>query len=202
MNHQENDNVNSKNRLEMILPIVGYGNLVLKKKAGEIDQSYPNLKELIDDMWETMYSASGVGLAAPQIGKSIRLFMIDASPFEDEEPELKDFKKVFINARIIEESGDEWLFNEGCLSFPDLREDVSRKPKIKIQYQDENFESHEEEYEGIAARIIQHEYDHIEGIVFVDRISPLKRRLIRNKLTNIIKGAVSPAYKMKFAQRK
>ncbi|MFN2395986.1 MAG: peptide deformylase [Bacteroidales bacterium] len=186
----------------MILPVVGYGNPVLKKKAGEIDQSYPNLKELIDDMWETMYNASGVGLAAPQIGKSIRLFMIDAGPFEDEDPDLKDFKKVFINARIIEENGEEWLFNEGCLSFPDLREDVLRKPKIKIQYQDENFENHEEEYEGIAARIIQHEYDHIEGIVFVDRISPLKRRLIRNKLTNIIKGAVNPAYKMKFAQRK
>ena len=186
----------------MILPIVGYGNPVLKKKAGEIDQSYPNLKELIDDMWETMYNASGVGLAAPQVGKSIRLFMIDASPFEDEEPDLKAFKKIFINAQILEETGEEWLFNEGCLSFPDLREDVMRKPKIRISYQDENFETREEEFEGIAARIIQHEYDHIDGVVFVDRISPLKRRLIKNKLTNIIKGTVNPAYKMKFAQRK
>ncbi len=186
----------------MILPIVGYGNPVLKKKAGEIDNSYPGLRDLIDNMWETMYNANGVGLAAPQIGKPVRLFMIDASPFEDEEEELKDFKKVFINAKMLEESGEEWFFNEGCLSFPDLREDVSRKPKIRIQYQDENFDTFEEEFEGIAARIIQHEYDHIEGIVFVDRITPLKRRLIRNKLTNIIKGAVNPAYKMKYARVK
>ncbi len=186
----------------MILPIVGYGNPVLKKKAGYIDKSYPNLSELIENMWETMYNANGVGLAAPQIGKPIRLFLVDASPFEDEEEELKDFKKVFINAQILEETGEEWLFNEGCLSFPDLREDVFRKPKIRIRYQDENFETCEEEYDGIAARIIQHEYDHIDGIVFVDRISPLKRRLIKNRLTNIIKGVVNPSYKMKFAQRK
>ena len=186
----------------MILPIVGYGNPVLKQKAEEIDENYPNLKELLDNMWETMYNASGVGLAAPQIGLPIRLFIIDASPFEDEKPELKDFKKVFINPVILEEAGEEWVFNEGCLSFPDLREDVSRKPVIKIKYQDENFDSHEKIFGGIAARIIQHEYDHIEGIVLVDRISPLKRRLIRNKLNNIIKGAVNPSYKMKFAQRK
>lgn len=185
----------------MILPIVGYGNPVLKKKAGEIDASYPGLQQFIDDMWETMYNANGVGLAAPQVGKSIRLFMIDASPFEEEEEELKDFKKVFINAQILEETGEEWFFNEGCLSFPDLREDVSRKPKIRIRYQDEKFNTYEEEYEGIAARIIQHEYDHIEGIVFVDRITPLKRRLIKNKLTNIIKGITRPSYKMKFAQK-
>ncbi len=186
----------------MILPIVGYGNPILKKKAGEIDSTYPGLQEFIDNMWETMYNASGVGLAAPQVGKSIRLFIIDASPFEDEEEELKDFKKVFINPEILEESGEEWIFNEGCLSFPDLREDVLRKPKIKIRYEDENFETHEEEYEGIAARIIQHEYDHVEGVVLVDRISPLKRRLIRKKLQGIIKGNVNPAYKMKFAERK
>ncbi len=185
----------------MILPIVGYGNPVLKKKAGEIDASFPGLTQFIEDMWETMYNANGVGLAAPQVGKSIRLFMIDASPFEEEEEELKDFKKVFINAQILEESGEEWFFNEGCLSFPDLREDVARKPKIRIRYQDEEFNTHEEEYEGIAARIIQHEYDHIEGIVFVDRITPLKRRLIKNKLTNIIKGVTRPSYKMKFAQK-
>ncbi|MFW5687541.1 MAG: peptide deformylase [Bacteroidota bacterium] len=186
----------------MILPIVGYGNSVLKQKAGEIDASYPGLKTLIEDMWETMYNANGVGLAAPQIGKPIRLFLIDASPFEEDEAHLKDFKKVFINAQMIEESGEEWYFNEGCLSFPDLREDVARKPKIRIRYQDENFNTFEEDFEGIAARIIQHEYDHIDGIVFVDRITPLKRRLIRNKLTNIVKGNVNPAYKMRFAQKK
>ncbi|TVQ12349.1 MAG: peptide deformylase [Bacteroidetes bacterium] len=186
----------------MILPIVGYGNPVLKKKAGEIDASYPGLEKLLEDMWETMYTASGVGLAAPQVGKPIRLFIVDASPFEDEEEELKDFKKVFINAQMLEETGEEWFFNEGCLSFPELREDVLRKPKIRIKYQDEKFNTFEEEYDGVAARIIQHEYDHIEGIVFVDRITPLKRRLIKSKLTNIIKGVTQPAYKMKFAQKK
>ncbi len=186
----------------MILPIVGYGNPVLKKIAGEIDASYPGLEKLLEDMWETMYNASGVGLAAPQVGKPIRIFIVDASPFEDEEEELKDFKKVFINAQILEETGEEWFFNEGCLSFPELREDVLRKPRIRIKYQDEKFNTYEEEYDGVAARIIQHEYDHIEGIVFVDRITPLKRRLIKSKLTNIIKGVTQPAYKMKFAQKK
>lgn len=186
----------------MILPVVGYGTPVLKKKATDIDKSYPQLGELIENMWETMYNANGVGLAAPQVGLAIRLFVIDASPFEDEEEHLRDFKKVFINAEILEESGEEWFFNEGCLSFPDLREDVNRKSNIRIRYQDENFEIHEEEYDGLAARIIQHEYDHIEGIVFVDRISPLKRQLLRNKLSNIVKGKVNPAYRMKFAQRK
>ncbi len=184
----------------MILPIVGYGDPVLKKKAGEIDSSYPGLKELIDNMWETMYNASGVGLAAPQIGKSIRLFVIDASPFEEEDNKLKDFKKVFINPVIIEERGQEWYFNEGCLSFPDLREDVARRPRIRIRYQDEEFKIFEQDYDGIAARIIQHEYDHIEGIVFVDRITPLKRRLIKNKLTSIVKGTVKASYKMRFAR--
>lgn len=187
---------------KMILPIVGYGSPVLKQKAGDIDASYPGLSELIDNMWETMYNAAGVGLAAPQIGKPIRLFVIDASPFEEEQKDLKDFKKVFINAQIIEEKGEEWFFNEGCLSFPDLREDVARKPIIRIRYEDENFQTHETVFGGLAARIIQHEYDHIEGIVFVDRISPLKRRLIKSKLNNIVKGAVNPTYKMKFAQRK
>ena len=184
----------------MILPIVGYGNPVLKKKAGEIDSSYPDLAELIENMWETMYNANGVGLAAPQVGKSIRLFLIDANPFEEEEESLADFKKVFINPRILEESGEEWYFNEGCLSFPDLREDVARKPHIRLRYQDENFETFEKDFDGIAARIIQHEYDHIEGIVFVDRITPLKRRLIKNKLTSIVKGTVKASYKMRFAR--
>jgi peptide deformylase len=183
----------------MILPIVGYGHPVLKKKAEDIDAQFPELQKLIEDMWETMYNANGVGLAAPQIGLAIRLFLVDASPFEEDDPALKDFKKVFINPRIVEEKGEEWFFNEGCLSFPDLRADVSRKSDIKIQYLDENFEQHEDVFSGIAARIIQHEYDHSEGILFVDRISPLKRRLLRSKLTSILKGAVNPGYKMKFS---
>ncbi len=182
----------------MILPIVGYGNLVLKQKATDIDAAYPGLEQLITDMWETMYNANGVGLAAPQIGKSIRMFVVDAEPFADEEPKLKEFKKVFINPHIVEETGEEWFFNEGCLSFPDLRADVARKPVVRMKYCDEQFVEHEETFDGIAARIVQHEYDHVEGVVFVDRISPLQRRLIKNKLTNIIKGAVNPAYRMKF----
>jgi len=189
----------------MILPIVAYGAAVLKRKADEIDPSYPNLKELIENMWETMYSAHGVGLAAPQIGLSIRLFVIDASPFVDEEEmskeevkTLQSFKKVFINSIILEEQGALWNFNEGCLSIPDVREDVSRKEQITLQYQDENFETHRITLEGLAARVVQHEYDHIEGVLFTDRISPLKRRLIKNRLASISKGAISVEYKMKF----
>jgi len=189
----------------MILPIVAYGAAVLKRKADEIDPSYPNLKELIENMWETMYSAHGVGLAAPQIGLSIRLFVIDASPFVDEEEmskeevkTLQSFKKVFINPIILEELGALWNFNEGCLSIPDVREDVSRKEQITLQYQDENFETHRITLEGLAARVVQHEYDHIEGVLFTDRISPLKRRLIKNRLASISKGAISVEYKMKF----
>ena len=189
----------------MILPIVAYGAAVLKRKADEIDPSYPNLKELIENMWETMYSAHGVGLAAPQIGLSIRMFVIDASPFVDEEEmskeevkTLQSFKKVFINSIILEEQGALWNFNEGCLSIPDVREDVSRKEQITLQYQDENFETHRITLEGLAARVVQHEYDHIEGVLFTDRISPLKRRLIKNRLASISKGAISVEYKMKF----
>ena len=188
----------------MILPIVAYGDPVLRKKAVEITADYPNLKELIANMQETMYNASGVGLAAPQIGKAIRLFVIDASPFaEDEElsasdrETLKDFKKVFINAKILEEEGKEWPFNEGCLSIPDIREGVFRKPKIKIQYQDENFDTHIESYDGYIARVIQHEYDHIEGILFTDKLSAFKKRLIKGKLTNISKGKIKIGYKMR-----
>jgi len=186
----------------MILPIVAYGDPVLKTKARDIDPDYTGLSELIENMWETMYNASGVGLAAPQIGLPIRLFVIDASPFEIDEPHLKDFKKVFINARIIEQSGREWLFNEGCLSFPELREDIYRKPVIKVSYFDENFIPHEETFDGMAARVIQHEYDHIEGIVMIDRISPLKRRLIRGSLNNIIKGNVKASYRIKYSGSK
>ena len=185
----------------MILPIVAYGDPVLKKEAEEIDKDYPFLGELIENMWETMYKAEGVGLAAPQIGKSIRLFIVDASPFEEDEPELKDFKKIFINPIIVEEEGKEWSFNEGCLSIPTIREDVSRKPKIVIEYFDRDFNLVEETYEGIAARIIQHEYDHIEGILFTDLINPLKKRLLKSKLNNISKGNVKVPYRMKFPKK-
>ncbi|GAB4257198.1 MAG: peptide deformylase [Vicingaceae bacterium] len=182
----------------MILPIVAYGDPVLKKEAEEIDKDYPDLNLLIEDMYETMYNAEGVGLAAPQIGKSIRLFIVDASPFEEDEPELKDFKKTFINPIILSEEGEEWSFNEGCLSIPGIREDVNRKPKITIEYFDENWNLKEETYDGLAARIIQHEYDHIEGILFTDKINPLRKRLIKSKLNNIAKGNIKVKYRMKF----
>lgn len=182
----------------MILPIVAYGDSVLKKEAEEIDENYPNLKDLIANMYETMYAAEGVGLAAPQIGKSIRLFIIDADPFSEDEPALKGFKKTFINPIIIEEEGKDWTFNEGCLSIPGVRENVERKPRIVIEYYDEDFNLIEEEYDGLAARVIQHEYDHIEGILFTDHLNPLKKQLLRGKLNNITKGNVKVAYRMKF----
>jgi len=193
----------------MVLPIVAYGDPVLKKVGEEIDEDYPGLKELIANMWETMYEASGVGLAAPQVGKSIRLFIVDASPFaEDEEYSEKDrkvfenFKKVFINPYIVEETGDEWPFNEGCLSIPDIREEVNRKPKVVLNYLDESFVEHEETFEGVPARIIQHEYDHIDGVLFTDRISPLKKRALKKKLTNIAKGNIDVRYRMRFPLQK
>lgn len=189
----------------MILPIVAYGDPVLKKKALEIDKDYPKLEALIANMYETMYGASGVGLAAPQIGLAIRIFLVDASPFaededltEDEKAQLKDFKKTFINPVILEEEGDEWVFNEGCLSIPDVREDVCRQPKIKIQYQDEFFNTNVEEYDGLIARIIQHEYDHIEGVLFTDKLSSFKKRLLKGKLQNISKGKIRVDYRMRF----
>lgn len=189
----------------MILPIVAYGDPVLKKKAKDISKDYPKLDELLSNMYETMYGAYGVGLAAPQIGLPIRIFLVDTEPFaddeslsEDEKEALKNFKKTFINAKILEEEGDEWAFNEGCLSIPDVREDVFRKPKIKIQYQDENFETHTEEYDGLIARVIQHEYDHIEGVLFTDKLSSFKKRLIKGRLTNISKGKIKIDYKMRF----
>ena len=186
----------------MILPIVAYGDPVLKKQAIPIEPTHPGLAELIQNMWETMYRAEGVGLAAPQIGQSLRIFIVDASPFGDDDPELMQFMKVFINPVITEEWGDAWFFNEGCLSFPDLREDISRKPNLRIRYCDEQFQTKEEEYSGIAARIIQHEYDHIEGIILTDHMSPLKRTLMRNKLLSISKGLVSAGYPMKYPSKK
>lgn len=185
-----------------VLPILAYGDPVLRAKAQSINKDYHDLELLISNMWETMYKASGVGLAAPQVGKNIRLFIIDASPFGDEEPELADFKKVFINAEIIESSGKEYSFNEGCLSFPDLREDIKRPPVIRMRYQDESFTTYEETFSGLKARIIQHEYDHIEGVLMVDRITPLKKTLLKRKLQNISKGNVSVDYLMRFPLRK
>lgn len=189
----------------MIYPIVAYGDPVLRKKAQNISKDYTGLSALIDDMFETMYGASGIGLAAPQIGKSIRIFIVDATPFEDDEDlseadrkMLGQFKKVFINAEIIEERGDEWVFNEGCLSIPDIREDVFRKDEITIKYLDADFQEHTEVYSGIAARIIQHEYDHIEGILFTDHLSALKKRMIKGKLTQISKGLIHADYRMKY----
>jgi len=193
----------------MILSIVAYGDPVLRKECKDIDADYPNLKELIVNMKETMYNASGVGLAAPQIGKAIRLFLIDASPFaEDEDLDeadretLKSFNKVFINAQILEEEGEEWSFNEGCLSIPDVRQDVLRQPKVTIEYQDEDFKTHTEVLEGLAARVFQHEYDHIEGVLFTDKISSLKKRLIKKKLENISKGKINADYRMRFPNLK
>lgn len=183
----------------MILPVYAYGHPVLRKKAKDIDKDYKGLQELIENMVETMNSSDGVGLAAPQVGKSIRLFLVDASPLEEDDPSLKDFRKTFINAKIIKETGKEWSFNEGCLSIPAIREDINRKPKIKIQYQDENWKYHEEEYDGIAARIIQHEHDHLGGVLFTDRLPPLKKRLLKARLMAITKGKVDVKYKMKFA---
>ena len=188
----------------MILPIVAYGTPVLKKQAKDLSSEYPELDKLIENMWETMYEANGVGLAAPQVGLGIRLFVVDASPFaddeeltEEEQKQLTGFKKVFINPQI-EESGEEWAFSEGCLSIPDVREDVYRQEEVKINYFDENFEEHTEIYTGLAARVEQHEYDHIEGVLFTDKLSPLKKRLIKGKLNNIAKGNIQVDYKMRF----
>ncbi len=190
----------------MILPVVAYGDPVLRKECEEIDKDYPKLDEFISNMWDTMYNASGVGLAAPQAGKAIRLFTIDASPFAEEGEEdyefLKGFKKVFINANIIERKGEEWAFNEGCLTIPNIHEDVFRPETIVIEYYDENWEFHTDEFSGLAARVIQHEYDHIEGILFTDKLSSLKRRLIKGKLNNIAKGKVNVDYNMRFPLKK
>lgn len=193
----------------MILPIVAYGDPVLRKVAEEVDENYPKLDELVANMWDTMYNANGVGLAAPQIGLAMRLFIIDTSPFADDEDlsekeqnALKDFKRVFINAQIEEETGEEWLFNEGCLSIPDIREDVSRKGTLTISYLDEKFKPRRETYDGLLARVIQHEYDHIEGVLFTDKLSTLKKRLLKGRLANIAKGNVKVEYRMRYPQQK
>ena len=181
----------------MIYPIVVYGSAVLRAEAKEIDKDYKDLPKLVENMFATMYEAEGVGLAAPQIGKSIRLFVVDCSPMGDDEPELMNFKRVFINPEIYERMGEEELFNEGCLSLPGLREDVSRPTQIRIRYLDENFVEHDDTFGGFAARVIQHEYDHLEGKVFTDRLSALRRNLIKGKLLNMSKGKYKAEYKTK-----
>ena len=194
----------------MILPIVAYGDPVLKKDSEDISKDYPALDQLIENMFETMYHAKGVGLAAPQIGLNIRLFIVDGSPFADEEGEepdpraagIESFKKVFINPVIEEESGEIWSFQEGCLSIPKVRENVPRKSDVLVSYYDADWNLHEERFSGYAARIIQHEYDHIEGILFTDHLNPLKKKLIQKKLKQIAEGAITTDYKMKFHKMK
>ena len=189
----------------MIYPIVAYGDPVLRKVTVDIDKSY-DVKKLSEDMFETMYNAKGVGLAAPQIGLNVRMFVVDGRPFNegedmeerDKDPSLIDFKKVFINAEILDEDGDDWAFEEGCLSIPDVREDIYRAEFLTIRYFDVDWKEYTEEYEGLAARIIQHEYDHIDGILFTDHLNPVKKRMLKNKLAKITKGKVDVDYKMKF----
>lgn len=182
----------------MILPIVAYGDPVLKQVANDIDAEYPNLGQLIEDMENTMEKASGVGLAAPQIGLSIRLFIIDSTLMMDEGEEDKGIREVFINAEMIEETGKEWAFEEGCLSIPDIREDVYRKDTITIKYLDKDFKEHTKTFDGMTARVIQHEYDHIEGILFIDHLKPLKKKLLNKRLRRISEGKIDVKYRMRF----
>ena len=184
----------------MILPITTYGNSSLRKKTEEIDSNYEGLKALIDNMFETMYGADGIGLAAPQVDKSIQLFIIDLSPLADEKPELANFKQVFINPIIRSEEGEEKFYNEGCLSVPGVHEDVKRKTEIVIEYYDENFQLIEEKYDGVKARVIQHEYDHLDGILFTDKVGGIRKRLIKGKLAAISKGKTNTTYKIRTPQ--
>lgn len=193
----------------MILPIVAYGDPVLRKVCKDLPDDFPKLDELVENMYETMYTANGVGLAAPQVGLPIRLFLVDTQPFADDDelsPEeqkaLKGFKKTFINAHIEKETGEEWTFNEGCLSIPEVREDIKRKDTITITYVDAHFKEHTEIYDGLLARVIQHEYDHIEGILFTDKLSPLKKRMLKGKLNGISKGKIDVDYRMRFPNLK
>ena len=174
-----------------------YGSPVLRKVSKEIDKNFSGLKTLIDDMFDTMYKAEGMGLAAPQIGKSLRLFILDASSLKESEPSLEGFKKVFVNPLIVEKNGEEWSFNEGCLSIPLIREDVMRKQRIRIQYFDENWNYHDEYFDGVKARIIQHEYDHLKGILFTDKVTPLRKKLLKSKLIEISRGKVEVNYMVK-----
>lgn len=182
----------------MILPIVAYGDPILRKAGQDIDKDYPGLEQLIDDMYATMEKAKGVGLAAPQVNKSIRLFVIDSTKMYDEDEKNDGLREVFINPQIIEESGKEWPYEEGCLSIPSIREDVYREEKIVIEYYDRNFKFKTKTFTGLTARVIQHEYDHIEGKLFIDHLKPLKKSLLKGKLDKISKGQVDVDYKMKF----
>lgn len=198
-------------RVIMILPIVAYGHPVLRKVAHDIDENYPDLSKLIEDMWETMYASNGVGLAAPQVNRDIRVFVMDSAQIfanmdeeereEEHYPDAPGIKQVFINAHIVEELGDDWAYNEGCLSIPKIREDIYRAEEVTISYHDENFKQHTKTFAGVTARIILHEYDHIEGKLFIDHISPLKRKLLKRKLDDISKGNVSVDYKMLFPRK-
>ncbi|MCB9274632.1 MAG: peptide deformylase [Lewinellaceae bacterium] len=183
----------------MILPIYAYGQPVLKKMGADIAPDYPELKELIENMWETMYNAEGVGLAAPQIGRSIRLFVVDTIQIMEKGKESEGIKQAFINAYKVEEAGELWTYEEGCLSIPEVRGDVDRLPQLRLRYLDENFTEQEKVFSGINARVIQHEYDHIDGVLFIDHLKPIKKRMVRRKLDNIKKGKASVEYKMKFA---
>lgn len=194
----------------MILPIVAYGNPILRKVGHDIDEKYPNLDKLIEDMWETMYASNGVGLAAPQVGRDIRLFVMDSAQIfanmdekdreEENYPDAPGIKQVFINAKIIEEHGDDWSYNEGCLSIPKIREDIYRAEEVTLEYFDQDFKKHSNTFNGVTARIILHEYDHIDGKLFIDYLSPLKRKLLRRKLDDISKGNVRVDYKMSFSK--
>jgi peptide deformylase len=194
----------------MILPIVAYGNPILRKVGHDIDENYPNLDKLIEDMWETMYASNGVGLAAPQVGRDIRLFVMDSAQIfsnmdekdkeEENYPDAPGIKQVFINAHIIEEHGDDWSYNEGCLSIPKIREDIYRAEEVTIEYQDQNFRKHTRTFNGVTARIILHEYDHIDGKLFIDYLPPLKRKLLKRKLDDISKGNIKVDYKMSFSK--
>ena len=185
----------------MSLPIVAYGSPILRKKCIQISSDYPELDILLENMWNTMYQSSGIGLAAPQINKSVRIFVIDTTPLMEVDEEYLSIRKAFINATILMENGEEWIFNEGCLSIPDVREDITRKPNITIKYQDENFDWYTDSFDGLSARVIQHEYDHIEGILFTDKISSLRKRMIRTKLENISKGNIDVTYRMDFPRK-
>lgn len=181
----------------MVLPVFVYGSPVLRKVARDLTPDEPGLKKILDDMWETMYVTDGIGLAAPQVGLSVRLFVIDGTELKEDDPALDGFKKVFINPRILSEEGQEWVYKEGCLSIPNIKEEVLRKSTLTLEYLDENFVKHTETFDGMKARIIQHEYDHLQGVLLVDRINPLRRRLLKSKLTAISKGKVDVAYKIK-----
>ena len=195
----------------MIFPIIAYGNPVLREVAKDITPEYPGLDKLIEDMWETMYASNGVGLAAPQIGKSIRLFVVDSAQIfdnmdeeekaENEYPDAPGIKQVFINAHIVEEGGEDWAYNEGCLSIPKIREDIYRAEEVTIEYMDEKFQKHTKTFDGVTGRIILHEYDHIDGKLFIDHLSPLKRKLLGRKLNDISKGAIRVDYKMSFPKK-